>query len=208
MKSTFSSKRKEAHRFAVGETVFRQGDLAKNVMYIQEGGVKLTVMNEAGKEAVVAILGPGDLLGEGCLAGLSICMATATAIAPSTLLLIEKSEMARLLHGDRDFSDRFIAYLLAQKSRVDEDLTTQLLNSGEKRLAHILLRLAHTSAPGDSHEVLPVVSQEVLAEMVGTTRSRVNFFMNKFRKLGFIEYGSGLRVPRVNKSLQSVVQQD
>jgi CRP/FNR family transcriptional regulator, cyclic AMP receptor protein len=208
MKNLFLSKRKEVCKFGEGQAVFTQGDLAKNVMYIQEGGVKLTVVNEVGKEAVVAILGPGDLLGEGCLAGFSVCTATATAIRPTVLHLIEKSEMARLLHGDRDLSDRFIAYLLAQKVRVDEDLAAQLLNSSEKRLAHVLLRLAHGGAPGDSQKVLPEVSQEVLAEMVGTTRSRVNYFMNKFRKLGFIEYGSGLRVPHVNKSLQRVVQQN
>jgi len=208
MKNLFLSKKKDVRKFDEGQVVFSQGDLAKNVMYIQEGGVKLTVANEAGKEAVVTILGPDKLLGEGCLAGFSVCTETATAIAPTVLLLIEKSEMARLLHEDRNFSDRFIAYLLAQKVRVDEDLTAQLLNSSEKRLAHILLRLAHDSAPGDSQKVLPIVSQEVLSEMVGTTRSRVNFFMNKFRKLGFIEYGGGLRVPHVNKSLQRVVQQD
>ena len=207
MKNTFSSKRKMARMFGEGQTVFAQGDLVKNVMYIQQGGVKLTVVNEAGKEAVVSILGPGHLLGEGCVAGISVCTATAKAIAPTVLLVIEKSEMARLLHGDRDFSDQFIAYLVAQKAQVDEDLAAQLLNSSEKRLAHILLRLSHGGAAGDSPKDLPDISQEVLAEMVGTTRSRVNFFMNKFRKLGFIEYGSGLRVPHVNKSLQRVVQQ-
>ena len=208
MKTIFLSKRKEVHEFRVGQTIFRQGDLAKNVMYIQEGVVKLTVVNEAGKEAVVAILGPGDLLGEACLAGLSICKETATATTPAILFLIEKHEMARLLRADRDFSDQFIDYLLAQKVRIDEDLTDQLLNSSEKRLAHVLLRLAGSGAPGNSQKALPNISQEMLAEMVGTTRSRVNFFMNRFRKLGFIQYGHGQRVPHVNKSLQSVVQQD
>ncbi len=206
MKNVFSSKSKRAYRLEGGQTVFSQGDLAKNVMYIQEGGVMLTVINADGKEAVVTILGPGDLLGEACLAGPSIRLTTATAIAPTVLLPIEKSEMAHLLHLDRDFSDRFIAYLLAQKVRVDEDLTTQLLNSSEKRLALILLRLAHCGAPDISQKALPHLSQEVLAEMVGTTRSRVNFFMNKFRKLGFIEYGHGQSAPHVNKSLESVVQ--
>ena len=208
MKNTFLSKRREAQKYGEGQTVFSQGDLAKNVMYVQHGGVKLTVVNEAGKQAVVAILGPGSLLGEGCLAGFSICTATATTLAPTVLLVMEKKEMARLLHADREFSDSFIAYLLAQKVRVDEDLATQLLNSSEKRLAHILLRLADGGAAGDFQQNLPDVSQEVLAEMVGTTRSRVNFFMNKFRKLGFIEYGSGPHLPHVNKSLQSIVQQD
>jgi CRP/FNR family cyclic AMP-dependent transcriptional regulator len=208
MENTFAARRKEARVFGECQTVFQQGDFVKSVMYIQQGGVKLTVVNDAGKEAVVAILGPGHLLGEGCVAGISVCTATAKAIAPTVLLVIEKKEMARLLRGDRDFSDQFIAYLLAQKARVDEDLADQLLNSSEKRLAHILLRLSHGGAADDSPKDLPDVSQEVLAEMVGTTRSRVNFFMNKFRKLGFIEYGSGVSVPHVNKSLQSVVQQD
>jgi len=208
MKNTFASRRKEAHKFGEDQTVFLQGDPAKNVMYILEGGVKLTVVNEAGKEAVMAILGPGNLLGEECLAGYSTCTATATTIAPTVLFLIDKSEMARILRVDREFSDRFIAYLVEQKSRADEDLVDQILNSSEKRLAHILLRLSDDGAPGNSHKVVPDVSQEVLAEMVGTTRSRVNLFMNKFRKLGFIEYGNGQRVPHVNKSLQRVVQQD
>ena len=208
MKNLFLAKRKEMRKFGEGQTVFSQGDPAKNVIYIQEGGVKLTVVNEAGKEAVVAILGPGDLLGEECLGGFSVRRTTATAMALTILFLIEKSEMARLLHEDRDLSDRFIAHLLAQKAMVEEDLSTQLLNSSEKRLAHILMRLAHSSIPSDSREVLPIVSQEVLAEMVGTTRSRVNFFMNRFRKLGYIEYGNSQCVPRVNKSLRRVIQQD
>jgi len=206
MKNILASKWKVAHKFGVGAAVFSQGDQADMVMYIQEGAVKLTVVNESGKEAVTAILGPGDLLGESCLAGLSDCKETATAIAPTILLVIEKGEMARLLHMDHDFSGHFIAYLLAQKVRIEEDLADQLLNSSEKRLAHILLRLAHCEAPGNSQKVLPNLSQEVLAEMVGTTRSRVNYFMNRFRELGFIEYGSGHCVPHVNKSLLRVVQ--
>jgi CRP/FNR family transcriptional regulator, cyclic AMP receptor protein len=208
MINTFRSKRKEAQTFGEGQTLFSQGDLANCVMYIQKGGVKLTVVNEAGKEAVLAILGPGSLLGEGCLAGFTICTTTATAIAPTALFVIEKREAARLLHTDRDFSDRFIAYLLAQKNRADEDLADQLLNSSEKRLAHILLRLVDGEAAGGSQKNIPVVSQEVLAEMIGTTRSRVNYFMNKFRKLGFIEYGKGLRAAHVNKSLQAVVRKN
>ena len=186
-------------------TVFAQGDPAKNVLYIQEGGVKLTVVNESGKEAVVAVLGPGDFFGEGCLAGQSICMATATAVAPTTLLVIEKNEMIRVLHGEHEFSDRFIAYMLARNIRVEEDLIDQLFNSSEKRLARTLLLLARYGAPGLPQKVLPKVSQEMLAGMIGTTRSRVNFFMNKFRKLGFIQYDGEIRV---NDSLLSVVLHD
>jgi CRP/FNR family transcriptional regulator, cyclic AMP receptor protein len=193
-------------KFLGKETVFAQGDTAKNVMYIQEGGVKLTVVNEVGREAVVAILGPGDFFGEGCLAGQSICMATATAIAPTTVLVVEKSEMIRVLHGEHQFSDRFIAYMLTRNIRVEEDLIDQLFNSSEKRLARTLLLLARFGAPGELQKTLPKVSQEMLAEMIGTTRSRVNFFMNKFRKLGFIQYNSS-RI-HIENSLLSVVLHD
>ena len=189
-------------KFRGKEIVFAQGDAARNVMYIQEGGVRLTVVNETGKEAVVAILGPGDFFGEGCLAGQSICMATATAIAPTTVLVIEKSEMIRALHEEHEFSDRFIAHMLARNVRVEEDLIDQLFNSSEKRLARTLLLLARYGAQDHPQRVLPKVSQEMLAEMIGTTRSRVNFFMNKFRKLGFIEYNGEIHI---NKSLLSVV---
>jgi CRP/FNR family transcriptional regulator, cyclic AMP receptor protein len=189
-------------KFRGKETVFAQGDPAKNVMYIQEGGVRLTVVNEPGKEAVVAILGRGDFFGEGCLAGQTICMATATTIAPTNVLVIEKDEMIRVLHGEHEFSDRFIAYMLARNIRVEEDLVDQLFNSSEKRLARTLLLLARYGQEDKPQKVLPKVSQEMLAEMVGTTRSRVNFFMNKFRKLGFIQYDGEIHV---NKSLLSVV---
>lgn len=192
-------------RFPAKETVFVQGDPAKNVMYIQEGGVKLSVVNEVGKEAVVAILGPGDFFGEGCLAGQSICIATATAITPTTVLVIGKDEMIRVLHGEHAFSDRFIAYMLARNIRVEADLIDQLFNSSEKRLARTLLLLARYGAPGHPHKALLKVSQEMLAKMIGTTRSRVNFFMNKFRKLGFIEYNGEIHV---NDSLLSVVLHD
>src|SRR5271169_5642053 len=192
-------------QFLRKETVFAQGDSAKNVMYIQEGGVRLTVVNETGREAVVAILGPGDFFGEGCLAGQSICMATATAIAPTTVLVIEKDAMSRVLHGEHEFSDRFIAHMLARNIRVEADLIDQLFNSSEKRLARTLLLLARYGAPGHPHKGLPKVSQEMLAEMIGTTRSRVNFFMNKFRRLGFIQYNGEIRV---NDSLLSVVLHD
>jgi len=189
-------------KFAAKETVFAQGDPAKNVIYIQEGGVKLTVVNETGKEAVVAILKPGDFVGEGCLAGQSTCIATATTIAPTTVLVIEKEEMMRLLHKEHEFSDRFISYMLARNIRVEEDLVDQLFNSSEKRLARTLLLLAHYGETGQTEKMLPNVSQETLAEMIGTTRSRVNFFMNKFRKLGFIKYNGGLQI---NSSLLSVI---
>jgi CRP/FNR family transcriptional regulator, cyclic AMP receptor protein len=196
---------RKARKFRRKEIVFSQGDRAKNVMYIQEGGVKLTVVNEVGKEAVVAILGPGDFFGEGCLAGQSIYMATATAISPMTVLVIAKSEMIRVLHGEHGFSDRFIAYMLARNIRVEEDLIDQLFNSSEKRLARTLLLLARYGAPGNLQRTLPKVSQETLADMIGTTRSRVNFFMNKFRRLGFIQYNGKIHV---NNSLLSVVLRD
>ena len=193
---------RKVDNFRKKQTVFAQGDSAKNVMYIQEGGVKLTVVNETGKEAVVAILGPGDFFGEGCLGGQSNCMATATAIAPTTVLVIEKDEMIRVLHSEHAFSDRFIAYMLSRNIRVEEDLIDQLFNSTEKRLARTLLLLARYGAPGQPQKMLPKVSQEMLAEMIGTTRSRVNLFMNKFRKLGFIRYNGEIHI---DDSLLSVV---
>ena len=192
-------------KYSGKETVFAQGDVAKNVLYIQEGGVKLSVVNESGKEAVVAILGPGDFFGEGCLAGQSVCMASATTITLTTVLVIEKDEMIRALHEEHEFSDRFIAYMLGRNIRVEEDLIDQLFNSSEKRLARTLLLLARYGAPGQPQQALPKVSQEMLAEMIGTTRSRVNFFMNKFRKLGFIRYNGEIHV---NNSLLSVVLHD
>jgi CRP/FNR family cyclic AMP-dependent transcriptional regulator len=192
-------------KFLGNETIFAQGDLAKNVMYIQEGGVKLTVVNETGKEAVMRILGSGDFFGEGCLAGQSIRMATATTIAPTTVLVIEKNEVIRVLHEEHEFSDRFIAQMLVRNIRVEEDLVDQLFNSSEKRLARTLLLLARYGAQDQPQKVIPKVSQEMLAEMIGTTRSRVNFFMNKFRRLGFIQYDGEIHV---NRSLLSVVLHD
>lgn len=189
-------------KFGSKEVIFTQGDSARTVMYVQEGGVKLTVVNESGREAVVAILGPGDFLGEGCLAGQTVCMATATSITPTSVLVIEKEEMMRVLQGEHAFSDRFIAYMLARNIRVEADLVDQLFNSSEKRLARALLLLARYGDSDHPQKVLPRVSQEMLAEMIGTTRSRVNFFMNKFRKLGFIEYNGEIHV---NPSLLSVV---
>src|ERR1700676_917237 len=189
-------------KFRGKEAVFAQGDPAQNVMYIQEGRVTLTVVNETGKEAVVGVVGPGDFFGEGCLAGQSTYMATATAIAPTTVLVIEKNEMIRVLHEEHEFSDRFIAYMLGRNIRVEEDLIDQLFNSTEKRLARTLLLLARYGKEGQPEPVLRKISQETLAEIIGTTRSRVNLFMNKFRKLGFIEYNGEIKI---NKSLLSVV---
>src|SRR5580704_7907298 len=185
-----------------GELVYAQGAAAESVMYLQSGGVKLTVVNEVGKEAVVAILGPGDFFGEGCLAGQSVRIGTATAITPTTVLVIEKQEMFKVLHEEHDLSDRFIRFMLARNIRIEEDLIDQLFNSSEKRLARTLLLLARYGKEDQPHGVLPKMSQETLAEMIGTTRSRVNFFMNKFRKLGFIKYNGGLQI---NTSLLSVV---
>ena len=188
--------------FRKKEMIFSQGDPAKDVLYIQQGGVRLSVINEAGKEAVVAVLGPGDFFGEGCMAGQPIRIGTATAISATTALVIEKKEMIRVLHSEHAFSDRFITYMLSRNIRIEEDLVDQLFNSSEKRLARTLLLLARYGKEDKPHGVLPKVSQEVLAEMVGTTRSRVNFFMNKFKKLGFIKYNGGLQI---NTSLLSVV---
>ena len=187
------------------EAIFSQGDPATNVLYIQAGGVRLSVVNETGKEAVVAVLGPGDFLGEGCLAGQPIRMGTATAVTATTVLIIEKNEMIRVLHVEHALSDRFISYILARNIRIEEDLVDQLFNSSEKRLARTLLLLARYGQQDRPQKVLPKISQEMLAEMVGTTRSRVNFFMNKFRKLGFIKYNGGLQI---NTSLLSVVLHD
>lgn len=196
---------RKVKEFKRAEVLYSQGDAAKSVLYLQEGGVKLSVVNEVGKEAVVAILGPGDFFGEGCLAGQSVRMGTATAITPSTVLVIEMSEMFKVLHEQHALSDRFITFMLARNIRIEEDLIDQLFNSSEKRLARTLLLLARYGKEDRPQGVLPKVSQETLAEMIGTTRSRVNFFMNKFRKLGFIKYNGGLQI---NTSLLSVVLHD
>ena len=188
-------------RFATGAVVFAQGAQANSVFYVQEGGVKLSVLSSAGKEAVVAMLGPGDFLGEGCLAGQPVRMGTATAVIGTALLRIPKRAMVRMLHEHPAFSDRFLEHMLMRNIRIEEDLVDQLFNSSEKRLARTLLLLARYGKE-ETPRVLPKLSQETLAEMVGTTRSRVNFFMNKFRKLGLIEYNGGLKV---NSSLLSIV---
>jgi CRP/FNR family cyclic AMP-dependent transcriptional regulator len=182
--------------------IYSQGDPAKHVMYLQEGSVKLSVVSEGGKEAVVAILGPGDFFGEGCMAGQPVRMGTATAISNSTVLLIAKTEMFKVLHEQHDLSDRFIHFMLSRNIRIEEDLVDQLFNSSEKRLARTLLLLARYGKDDQPHAVLHDISQETLAEMIGTTRSRVNFFMNKFKKLGFIKYNGGIQI---NTSLLSIV---
>ena len=189
------------------EVIFTQGDASEHVLYVQSGGVKLSVLSKTGKEAVVAMLGPGDFFGEGCLAGQPVRMGSATAITPSAILRVEKAQMVRLLHRQHEMSDRFIAHMLTRNIRIEEDLIDQLFNSSEKRLARTLLLLARYGKEDKPIRTVPRVSQETLAEIVGTTRSRVNFFLNKFKKLGFIEY-DGERPIKVNKSLLSVVLHD
>jgi CRP/FNR family transcriptional regulator, cyclic AMP receptor protein len=196
---------RKVQEFTKKEKIFVQGDPCENVLYVQKGGVRLSVVNESGKEAVVAVLGQGDFFGEGCLAGQPTRIGTATAITATTILLIEKKEMVRVLHAEHAFSDRFISYMLSRNIRVEEDLVDQLFNSTEKRLARTLLLLARYGSVDKPQTLLPKISQEMLAEMVGTTRSRVNLFMNKFRKLGFIQYNGKIRV---NTSLLSVVLRD
>jgi len=192
--------------FRKGQTVFSQGDTADNVFYIQKGRIKLTVISKRGKEATIALLGSGDFLGEECIAAMQpVRMATATALMPGTLLKIERKEMMRVLHEENTFSDVFVTYLLARNMRVQEDLIDQLFNSSEKRLARALLLLARFGKEGAPETVIPKISQETLAEMIGTTRSRVSFFMNRFREMGFIEYNGTLSV---HSSLLNVVLHD
>jgi len=188
------------------QAIFAQGDPSDAVFYIQNGKVKLTVVSNDGKEATIGILSESDFFGEGCLAGQSRRMASATALTDAAVLRIEKSAMMRVLHREHTLSDMFVAYLLARNIRYEEDLVDQLFNSSEKRLARILLLLAHFGKEGTPETVVPKIGQETLAEMVGTTRSRVSFFMNRFRKLGFIDYNSeGLQV---HSSLLNVVLHD
>ena len=191
--------------YGKNEPIFSQGDPCKTIMYIQKGEVKISVVSKSGKEAVVGMLRAGDFVGEGGLAGQSMRMATAIAIVPVSALVIENKEMFRVLHAESVFSDHFITYMLQRNVRIEEDLIDQLFNSSEKRLARALLLLARYGKQDKPQRVLPKISQETLAEMVGTTRSRVNFFMNKFKKMGFIQYNGGLQV---NASLLSVVLHD
>ena len=188
-----------------GKIVFSQGQPSEAVMYIQKGSVKISVLSRTGKEAVVAMLGPGDFFGEGALTGQSIRIGTATAMTPTTVLTIEKAAMLQLLHDEPKFSERFIAFMLERNLRIEADLVDHLFNSSEKRLARALWLLARYGDQRGPHRRIPKISQETLAEMIGTTRSRVNFFMNKFRDLGFIEYNGDIQV---NTSLLSVVLHD
>lgn len=185
--------------------IYSQGDPCDTVFYIQTGGVKLQVLSHAGKEAIVALLGPSDFFGEGGLAGQPARMATAVATSETSLLVVEKQQMSRLLHEQDTLLERFLAYVLARNIRVEADLVDHLFNSSEKRLARTLLLLARYGKRDAPHRVLPRITQEMLAEMVGTTRSRVNFFLNKFKKLGYIEYNGGMRI---NESLLSIVLHD
>jgi CRP/FNR family transcriptional regulator, cyclic AMP receptor protein len=194
-------------QYGRGDAIFTQGDACEHVMYIQAGGVKLSVLSKTGREAVVAMLGPGEFFGEGCLAGQPVRMGSATAITPSVILLVNKDTMVRLLHKQHAMSDRFISHMLARNIRIEEDLIDQLFNSSEKRLARTLLLLARYGKQDKPARMVPQISQETLAEMVGTTRSRVNFFLNKFKKLGFIEYGGDFPL-KINSSLLSVVLHD
>jgi CRP/FNR family cyclic AMP-dependent transcriptional regulator len=184
------------------EKAYSQGDSAADVLYIQEGRVKLSVVNPVGKEAIVAVLGPGDFLGEGCLARQSVRRETAVALTPATLLAIQKNEMIRVLHAEPTFADLFISHMLERNGRMEADLIDQLFNSSEKRLARTLLQLTRYGMQEEPQKMLPQISQETLAKMIGTTRTRVNYFMSKFRKLGFIGYDGGLHI---NPSLLSVV---
>ena len=186
------------------QEAYAQGDSATSVMYVQEGKVNLSVVNELGKEAIVAILGPGDFFGEGCLANQPARLETASALMPTTVFVIQKSELMHAIHSDRAFSDHFISCLVSQKLRTEEDLIDQLFNNSEKRLARVLLRLTGYGKQELPEEALPNMSQEMLSEMVGTTRSRVNSFMGKFRKLGYIEYEDGLHI---KPSLINVLQE-
>src|SRR5579859_2623761 len=191
--------------FPKKQTVFAQGDSCNAVFYIQRGKVKLTVVSNNGKEATIAILNEGDFFGEGCLTGQSIRLSSATAMTDCSVMRIEKKSMMEVLHRESTFSDMFVAYLLARNIRYEEDLVDQLFNSSEKRLARILLLLAHFGKDPKPEVAIPKISQETLAEMIGTTRSRVSFFMNRFRKLGFIRYNGELEV---HSSLLSVVLHD
>jgi CRP/FNR family transcriptional regulator, cyclic AMP receptor protein len=192
-------------RHRAGALVYSQGDRCDSVFYVQKGEVKLAVLSPSGKEAIVAIFEPGDFFGEGALSGQPLRLASATTTAASVLLVVEKQRMMQLLHQQHALSDRFLAHLLKRNTRVEADLVDQLFNSSEKRLARVLLLLARYGRHDGPDRVLPKFSQETLAEMVGTTRSRVNFFMNKFRKLGYVEYNGGLKI---NQSLLTIVLHD
>jgi CRP-like cAMP-binding protein len=193
---------REIAHYRKAQIIFSQGEESHSVFYLQQGGVKLTVMSSAGKEAVTALLYAGDFLGEGCIAGQSLRVATATAMEATVAVVISKREMIRVIHEEHDFADRFVAHMLKRNIRIEEDLTDQLFNSSEKRLARALLLVARYGKEEQPEKIVAKLSQETLAEMIGTTRGRVNFFMNKFRKLGYIQYNGGLHI---NSSLLRVV---
>ena len=194
-------------KYGRGETIFTQGDACEHVLYIESGGVKLSALSKTGREAVVAMLGPGEFFGEGCLAGQPLRAGSATALTPSVILLVHKEQMVQLLHEQPAMSDRFISHMLSRNIRIEEDLLDQLFNSSEKRLARTLLLLARYGKQDKPARVVPKIAQETLAEMVGTTRSRVNYFLNKFKRLGFIEFNGGISL-KINSSLLSVVLHD
>lgn len=191
--------------FQKSQVIFGQGDAGNSVFYLQRGQVKITATSSGGREAVIALLDEGEFFGEGCIAGQSLRVATATAMGPVSVLEIQKTEMLRVIHEEREFSDRFVIHMLRRNVRVEEDLVDQLFNSSEKRLARALLLVARYGKEEAPERVVARVSQETLVEMIGTTRSRVSYFMNKFRKLGFIKYNGGLHV---NSSLLRVVLHD
>src|SRR3990172_7025118 len=197
---------KKIVEYSRAEVIFSQGDGCESVMYIQHGGVKLSVISKTGREAVVAMLGPGDFFGEGCLAGQTVRIGSATAITPTKVLVIAKKQMVKVLHEQHALSDRFITRMLSRNVRTERDLIDQLFNPSEKRLARPLLLLARYGKQDKPRQVVPTISQETLSEMVGTTRSRVNFFMNKFKRLGFIQYNGDLAAGiQINSSLLGVV---
>jgi CRP-like cAMP-binding protein len=196
---------KTTRQYRSKQVVFSQGDTADAVFYVQSGKVKLTVVSTRGKEAVIGVVEPASFFGEGCLAAQPLRMSTATAVEPCSILRVGKSTMVRSLHREQEFAELFIAYLLSRNARIEEDLVDQLFNSSEKRLARILLLLAHFGEESRPESVIPKVSQETLAAMVGTTRSRVSYFMNRFRKMGLIHYNGGLQV---HSALLTVVLRD
>jgi CRP-like cAMP-binding protein len=197
--------RRSIANYRKGQTIFAQGDDCTTVLYLQQGTVKLTIVSPAGKEAVIAILYPGDFFGEGCIAGQPRRVARAVAVQPVSVLAINKNEMLRVIHAEHEFSDRFISHMLKRNVRIEEDLADQLFNSSEKRLARALLLAARYGKEEQAEKIVGKVSQETWAEMIGTTRSRVSYFMNKFRKLGYIKYNGGLQI---NSSLLRVILKD
>ena len=202
---TKADRRRTSAEYRANDRIFVQGDPANAVFYIKEGKVKLTVISKQGKEAVVAILGPCEFFGEGCLTGQPVRMGTAVSMSACSITKLEKAEVIRALHDEPAFSEVFVAHLLSRNDRIEEDLVDQLFNSSEKRLARVLLLLANFGKEGTPQTVIPKISQETLAEIVGTTRPRVSFFMNRFRKLGFIEYNGGLKI---HSSLLNIVLHD